>query len=623
MKDDDVALHSLPPVTPRPKDLRQGQYLQDTLSKLDGDAQRHDRWPSAKRPFVIDAPLWGNAPPAGDVTCRPVQAPSGVAGIVLGADAEPLPRGLVNSESACTLDTIGGKSLAGLTESSELYSTVQRDVQECMRTMKEVVGYTAMPSRFEEMRKTDLKLSAQAQLHIKELKRLNTSLQQFLDDCNTPDEFAKFKGTIVSLTSCVADLTQTKKDLLLSMDAIAERASKKIMGAWDAELKKSVHFWRDHFQAERDHWDTQQKRWLQLDTRLEVLDDRLSQLGEEARQQREQVKVVGQMQKETLAEVNGHMSEGFAGLTGALGKSTKQLEASCGRTAVAVDEFQLQMTKILIGDEAADAQRQSSVQSPSDASSTVEETKPRVRRLSAPLVQSLRGLQAHAADTEAALRQELEMVRRTADDRQEGLASTRADVERLLVIEAHGKQKIQALENQLADLRRDMDVKVVELEAARRGSMNSAMQTLVTLEEKGNIKFNRQTGDLKLLAVEQLKFTPAAPGDSAPAAFADPQASEKVLADLAEVLRLLEVPTEIEVLTKPGKGAAPDWDQLAGTWAQLLKAKLVESGTPERLLTAIGKAPPKGVSATTVNIRLDKSFFPPEDKGGAKGGKKK
>lgn len=90
-----------------------------------------------------------------------------------------------------------------------------------------------------------------------------------------------------------------------------------------------------------------------------------------------------------------------------------------------------------------------------------------------------------------------------------------------------------------------------------------------------------------------MAFSPEMPFDE-PIGFADPAALEPVITDVAYVLKLFNVKTELQVQAKVPKGEkAPDWEQVAANRALYFRDILATQGVLEDNITTKGVAPAK------------------------------
>jgi len=178
-------------------------------------------------------------------------------------------------------------------------------------------------------------------------------------------------------------------------------------------------------------------------------------------------------------------------------------------------------------------------------------------------------------------------------------------------------QTIQGLQGDLNELRG-------KLEKASESSLSCGLRRVKDLEDRGNVSLDRVSGEIRLLRpVEFAAVNPTDPSDAP--RFANAEAAQHVLQDVAQLVALFDGPAHVEVHSKPQKGGTPAfWDEVAEASAGLVKAWMQENASvpPERV-TAKGVAGNKGLNANAVVVRLDKAFFREEDlagKGGGKGG---
>lgn len=161
------------------------------------------------------------------------------------------------------------------------------------------------------------------------------------------------------------------------------------------------------------------------------------------------------------------------------------------------------------------------------------------------------------------------------------------------------------------------------LERAAALSLSNGMRRLRDLERQGNVRVNRQNGEVELL--KPVDFAPVKPAATCPEAkFANVESADKVLRDVAELLEVFDGAVEVEVHTKAAKGGTPVfWDEVVQGYAGLARATLEHLGVASERLEAKGLAGNKGLNNNCLVVRLDKSLFAEEaatGKGGGKGG---
>jgi len=175
------------------------------------------------------------------------------------------------------------------------------------------------------------------------------------------------------------------------------------------------------------------------------------------------------------------------------------------------------------------------------------------------------------------------------------------------------------LEGQLKELRAELKQAQGALEVAVAGSMSNCMQRLKNIEGRGYIKVDRQNGCLKF--AKALDFKPSSEAEPPVPEFADPREATKALADIAEVVKLFDVPVSVEIQSKLPKGAQQAaWDQLTNGWAELLKVALVKEGVLGDHVSARGLSGAK--LEDSVVIQLDRTMFAEQPVVVAKGKKK-
>lgn len=176
----------------------------------------------------------------------------------------------------------------GMASAAELWRCAfHAEAAECVRSMASVADSAKLlhfGGRFDDWRKTDLKATAVMQQHVKELGRLNQSLDRFLDDSGSAGNLTDFKG-------CLKQLRQLS-----------------------------------------GHVEDQRKRWMGLDVRLDQLSEQVGAVGELVRRQGEQL---GSLE---TAEHAGEQAYKLAGAMKEMGRSSnKALTDFAGRLREGAD----------------------------------------------------------------------------------------------------------------------------------------------------------------------------------------------------------------------------------------------------------------------------------------------
>jgi len=186
------------------------------------------------------------------------------------------------------------------------------------------------------------------------------------------------------------------------------------------------------------------------------------------------------------------------------------------------------------------------------------------------------------------------------------------------------KETTEKLTNRMVGLQGKLESSEDALRKAQEVSLEKCMKRLKELDARGNVKVNRQTGDVQ---VSPIAFVAAKPGE-AEANFIDPSVADRVLLDVAELFSIFDGPVRVEAHLKPGKGGKPDfWNQVANNQADLIRQRLEASGAPAERVEAVGLAGKKGLNLDAIVVKLNKDLFPeelsavPPGKKGAKGKK--
>lgn len=539
----------LKPFTPRSSSSRpttQHRYLQEATGKLAEDALHG----SAAAAAVLQAP-----PPC-------------LAGL---QRASPQPPGSRAS---------GGTDLQSLACSADMWRRAfHAEAMDCVRAMQAVVDRADLShfnTRFDEWRKTDLKVTAQVQHHVKELARLNQSLDHFLSDCSSLDNLADFKSSFLALKECVEELSTTRKELSSSVDVIARQSAAKVLVAWKGEVQNQA-------EVQKEQWHAEQARWGRLEARMDGLQKSMQELKDVVQGNTERMESLENSQRNSFEQFSSLLEQSVKDMRETSENAADQIAEGFNQiSATNFEAFKGHVTEVLSGEGGISA--------------------------------SLETLDSRMTGWESTANSELAQHRESAEQLQGQVSRLEQAAEA-----ARGKQAsaedacretTETFSAKLRALQDDLNRSQRSLEKALDSSLSSGMRKLKDLDMRGNVKLNRQTGAVKL--ANPIDFTPCKPPQKPCPEFQDPITADKVIVDIVELMTIFDQPLSVEVLLKPGKGGNPAfWEEAAQAQAELVRSRLEGCGAKADRLSATGLASGKGVPG--VNLKLDDALFPEQE----------
>jgi len=571
-----------PPNNSRPLPHR---YLQDTASKLGQDAFRF----SDGRATPTTAPT---TPGPGRSSTTPG----------LGRDSVTPGPGLENF----ALDQ--GRCAEG--DANMWRRIFHAEALECVQAMQAVIDSANLShcaSRFEDWRKFDLRATAQMQQHVKEVMQLNRGLDEFLRDCATPEEFAKFKGSVVMLTDATEELSNSRREICKSVDSIAERASVKVVAAWEGDVKLSSEVVRDHTREQHGRWMTDDARWAKFEAQVTEVQENLGQLRAAVGQQTEEVSKLVATQVRESSQVASAVQEAVKEMHSVVSSSYGEVAATFQKESdKQLEAFKSHTFDLLVGDGISEPSKERRV-------SLGGSGRPSGRSPS--LGHTLRELDSRMNDWDSTSRKEAQTWRESAEKLRWQLDEQTRESKDWTQNAEDSQSRTAELEKLMAELREDLRQGTDRLQDARAGSMNNSMKRLKDLEGRGNVKMNRQTGAVTLQKL--IEFLPCKPNEEPVARLVDEPVASQTLQDVAQLASMFDVSwMEVEIRVKVSKGGSQEfWDNVAET-QRLLVRELLELGDfPMERLTV------KGVACSTDSdclVRLDSAIFVDQPKGKAK-----
>lgn len=517
------------------------------------------------------------------------------------------------------------------------------EAQECVRSLQFVLdsaNITHFASRFEDWRKVDMKATAQMQQHVKQLTRLNESVDEFLVKCATPDEFSKFKGAVVSMARSVDDLTTARSDICNNIDRIAERSAVKVVGAWESQVGVATEMLRQHTNAQTGRWAREDEQQAHLDGRLDTLNAQVEKLCVEVRHQSEQITALSATQ---LRFLRTHQDD-----SAALSSTVKESgDATRESMQQLVDDYCKEVAALIAGlREVIDSAQLDTAHA---FGSAVQELNTLSRTSAEELTAALKA--AAAADSDALKKyvanvligpkeKESHGVAESSDRPQsigralgcleerlttwEGttlsdlrrwrestlkleyeLKDANRDVEHTKAISEQVRAQHEVLEGRVSELQDALSVAEKALERAHAATLNEGMKALKEIEGRGRIKVNRQAGDVKLL--DTIVFLPPT-AENPNGSLADATVAGRVLADIADVAAIFRVPLHLEVNVKvPKNGDPAHFQALADAWGRLAKDCLESKGLLADNVASKGVAGPTVVEG--IVVQFERAIF--------------
>jgi len=489
---------------------------------------------------------------------------------------------------------------------------------ECVQAMQAVIEKASLShcsSRFDDWRKFDLRATAQMQQHVKEVMHLNDSLAQFLNECATPDDFAKFKGSVLMLTEATNELADSRKEICKSVEIIAERASAKVIAAWESDNKRAEDLLLSHTREQHGRWVSDNLRWSQLETQLSTLREQMDKLGVEVQQQSDEVNKLVAAQSRESSNVISALQDGVKEMQGVAAKAFESLQESFNQeSAMHVETFKRHNFDLLVG---AGIEGPSNPEIGEEGGEGSQLTASSIAKgCQHPSVHAaLRELDNRLLEWDGGCRKDAEQCRQAMEQMKGQLKEQMRETQILSSDVEQAQNKAIDLERILSEMKMELENNRQELKVAHSMSMHNSMKRLKDIEGRGNIKVNRQTGAVTMARI--VEFAPCKPAEEPCGKFADPHVAAQVLKDLAQIANAFEVSSlEIDVRVKVGRGGAEDfWEHLAESQATLVREHLEMNGFPSEKLTVKGLA---GNYEPECLVRLDNALFPEVGKAAGK-----
>lgn len=158
------------------------------------------------------------------------------------------------------------------------------------------------------------------------------------------------------------------------------------------------------------------------------------------------------------------------------------------------------------------------------------------------------------------------------------------------------------------ELRLELAKSKEALQAAQAEMIIASPKALVEkirdIERRGNVTIDLKNGDVDI--IRGLDFKPRKTTETPDAEFSDYEKGDATLQDVAELVKMFDVPLVVEGHSKGGENEF--WQQLASNRSRYVMDKLIEFGIPKGHIIAKGLPGKKGRNKACIVIRLD--IFP-------------
>lgn len=571
-----------PPSHSRPLPHR---YLQDTASKLGQDSLRFYDGRTSQQSTATTAPSPG-----------PGQLPQ---------PWSPSPGTALESSAFAQMRSAEG-------DANMWRRLFHAEALECVQAMQAVVdkaNVSTCASRLDDWRKFDLRATAQLQQHVKEVMHLNQTLEVFLQDCAAPEEMTKFKGAIVMLTEASDELTLTRREICTGVDTVAERASAKVVEAWESDVKLSSQVLGDHTREQNGRWIIDDARWERLEARVGELQDHVGHLRSTVEQQTDEVSKATATQCQESSRISSEVQDGVKEMQALVSKSFAEISETLKEHATRqLDEFKAHNFELLLGEGITESRNKDSRRHSADGVPPKQHNS---------LGHVLRDIDGRLSDWDCNTRAKRDEWRADAEKLRLQLDEQELQAKELSSCHEESVGKTAELDVIVNELREELGQTRQNLTRAQTVSMKNSMKRLKELESRGNIKINRQTGAVTL--PRAMEFLQCMPNEEPTGRFANETAAMETLQDVACLAGIFEVAwMELEIRVKTVKGGSQDFfGRLATAQADLVREQFeaFRDDFPMQRITVKGTA---GNQDAECVVRLDSSIFADQPKGKAK-----
>jgi hypothetical protein len=454
-------------------------------------------------------------------------------------------------------------------------------------------------ARLEEWRRSDLQTKEGLVRYASNIADASEEVQSFLHQFATTDDEARwFKGTVQCLQSAVDELNATRRECMDAAPGMAEKAAAKVMAMSDGATQRVIDHIQLHTRKNEQFCNDQMDQWSRNTELVNSMKRALDEIVENVEHRTKKQNEFEATQCETLIRIEA--------MVDASNRQVNKVEDFMDKLEAALllgqdkntQRIENHLSKILgtaEGDTVADG---------SDDQSVVA------------------GI--------AALRKDFRQIEHgvLADvDHWQTIAHKLTTVKDEMVTEAKSwESKAERNAEKLRQTSADLALRLSELEELKGGMkafesnvFAERLRELKEIETRGNIKMNRQTGEVELLRKE-FDYKPVKTDREPAAEFKDADAAKAIAHDVNELAQIFNVPLSVEVHLKTPKGQTPEfWQRVAERRAELFRDA---AELPGYTLTTglVGK---DGLNIDCLIIRVDKGLFPAVEKAAVKNSKKK
>eukprot|EP00927_Polykrikos_kofoidii_P040290 TRINITY_DN34476_c0_g2_i1.p1 TRINITY_DN34476_c0_g2~~TRINITY_DN34476_c0_g2_i1.p1 ORF type:complete len:672 (-),score=95.30 TRINITY_DN34476_c0_g2_i1:127-2142(-) len=502
-----------------------------------------------------------------------------------------------------------GRSWVVLGSEIEHYRRLFRDeASECLAKMRSSLdesNITRLSSHLEEWRKTDVESLDRIKDQTQDIATCSCELRQVVRDFADSDEMGRIKGVTACLQKYMEELSANREAYGESVQNVAEKAAKKILQEWDEDALQITNRVIGYAKQHKEFCIDQQHKWFDMGGRVDKMQVTLDSINENIKNRYAQQTDFEQKQRQTLLRVESMVDESQRHqrcVENCLTEMSASLLAGQGHHAKDLKDH---MDALLMGSnrDAEETDGTEAAPENSDDGSVFACLKSINSRLA--MLES-----SHSSD----IMEWQSMARTWQDigDKATKEATTwrlqaETDGEQLREVAATCKTQQQALQQSRESL--------MAIEASLGAA---ALRRIKDIESRGNIRVNRQTGDVD---IRQVEFKPVNTSAEPVAEFKDFGAAEKAARDVFELASFFNVPMSVEAHLKlVGRGGTQAfWESLVKSRAETFKAQLDKQGLATEMTTTNGLVGKQGSNNDCIIVRLERSLFPSAD--GSAGGR--
>mmetsp|Transcript_11642 Transcript_11642/g.31213 ORF Transcript_11642/g.31213 Transcript_11642/m.31213 type:complete len:725 (-) Transcript_11642:96-2270(-) len=519
----------------------------------------------------------------------------------------------------------------------------REEARECFRAMSEVMddfNSTHTASRLEEWRRSDKETMVQMQNCAAELATGCSAMREFVHEFSDIGEYGEMKSALGCLKTAVKELSETRQSYAADVPTHAERAVAKVQDNQDHTSQELSNRLLAYAGEHREFRIDQLERWSQIDCQVDKMQNTLDTIIEHIQARYASQTAFEATQRETLLRVEA--------MVDASHKHAAWVETSLKNLSVTLqkgqgmqsDSIKQHVTSLLLGgkpcedvhkaspslelrdgackpdptiSETASDGPGSKVHLGSAAGADEVELEDDCDEDPASLFDCLKLLRKRLARVEASISSDIRHWQVTANKlwAQNEAASKEARLlQQQYDMDSEQLRKI-TLEHQ--ELSQELNQTRNSFGALESTLASQAMRRIKDIELRGNIRMNRQTGDVELIRKE-LEFKKVDPKQAPVAEFKDAEAAAQVARDVAELSGLFNVPMAVEAHMKIGRGGSTEfWETLVKGRAEMLRELLENNGVPTSLTVPAGFIGRQGLNTDCLVVRLEKGIFPADD----------